>query len=375
MSVIGSDPVFSVSEFVAIFNQSLEMIYPNVGVVGELANFRVRKGRWVYFDLKDEQSSVPFFGNVQQLPGPLEDGLSLEVFGRPRLHPQFGFTLNISSVQVVGKGSLAKAQAMLAKKLEHEGLFSIDRKRPLPYPPSRIGLITSFESAAYADFLKIIGQRWGNLQIELVDSLVQGMEAPAQLVSAVEYFNQMAAPPEVLVIIRGGGSPDDLAAFSTEQVVRAVAASRIPTLVAIGHEIDISLAELAADKQASTPSNAAELLVPDADHEAVNLKGVKKHIYQALSQTYTDKKNHADNTKQRLDDILQNAIMHAENSIRHTKLLLKAVDPQAPVKRGFALVRDVDGKIIKTVKSAEKAGKLSINLSDGSVSAKVVGED
>lgn len=375
MEAVGSDPVFSVSEFVAVFNQSMDMMYPTIGIVGELSSFRVRKGRWVYFDLKDEDSSVAFFGNVGQLPGPLEDGLNVEVFGRPRLHPQFGFTLNITSVRVVGKGSLAKAQAMLAKKLEREGLFSVERKRELPYPPSHIGLITSVESAAYADFIKIIDQRWGNLKIELIDTLVQGMEAPAQIVSAVENFNQLANPPEVLVIIRGGGSADDLAAFSTEQVVRTVAASRIPSIVAIGHETDISLAELAADKQASTPSNAAELLVPDADHEIVNLANLKKHIYQALQAVYTDKQQITDNAKVRLDDILNNIITHAEHDLRHIKLLLQAVNPEAPLKRGFAIIRSSDGKLVKTVKSAREAGKLSINLSDGRVSAKVLSED
>lgn len=114
--MIGSDPSFTVSEFVAVFNQSMEMVYPRIGIVGELANLRVSKGRWVYFDLKDESSSVKFFGNVQQLPGPLENGLSLEVFGQPRLHNQYGFSVNMSSIRVVGEGSLAKAPGLTAEK-------------------------------------------------------------------------------------------------------------------------------------------------------------------------------------------------------------------------------------------------------------------
>lgn len=373
--MIGSDPSFTVSEFVAVFNQSMEMVYPNVGIVGELANMRVSKGRWVYFDLKDESSTVKFFGNVQQLPGPLENGLSLEVFGQPRLHPQYGFSVNVSNIRVVGEGSLARAQAMLQKKLEKEGLFSEDRKRFLPYPPTRIGLITSIESAAYADFIKIINQRWGNLKIELIDTLVQGLEAPIQLVSALEHFNQLASPPEVLVMIRGGGSSDDLAAFSTEQVVRAVAASRIPTLVAIGHEVDMSLAELAADKQASTPSNAAELLVPDIDNEKVNLAGLKKHLYQAVWTMYADKKQSADEARSRLGEALDNIVIRNEHYLDRQKLLMKALDPFAPLQRGFALVRSKKGKLIKTVKSAREADELTIDLSDGSINAKVISED
>jgi exodeoxyribonuclease VII large subunit len=370
--MIGSDPTFTVSEFVAVFNQSLDMMYPSVGISGELANFKVSKGRWVYFDLKDEDSSVRFFGNVQQLPGPLEDGLTLQVHGRPRLHPQFGFSVNVLKIQVVGKGSLAKAQAMLQKKMEKEGLFSQERKRPLPYPPARVGLITSIESAAYTDFIKVVDQRWGNLRIELADCLVQGMDAPAQLVNAIENFNQTADPPDVLVMIRGGGSADDLAAFSTEQVVRAVAASRIPTLVAIGHERDISLAELAADRQASTPSNAAELLVPDADHERLQAAALKKHIYNSLMALYTDKKRLSAETNTRLNEIMDNLIVHNRQDLEQKKLLVRALDPQAPLRRGFALVRSDEGKLISTVKSAERAGRLSIDLSDGTVRAKVL---
>lgn len=373
--MIGSDPSFTVSEFVAVFNQSMEMVYPNVGIVGELANFRVSKGRWVYFDLKDESCSVRFFGNVQQLPGPLENGLSIEVFGQPRLHPQYGFSVNVSSIRVVGEGSLAKAQAMLQKKLEREGLFSVERKRSLPYPPNRIGLITSVESAAYADFVKIVNQRWGNLRIELIDTLVQGNDAPLQLVSAIEHFNQLANPPEVLVMIRGGGSADDLAAFSTEQVVRAVASSRVPTLVAIGHEVDLSLAELAADRQASTPSNAAELLVPDADHELVNLASLKKHMHQAVGSLYADEKQATEEAKASLGEMLNNIVIQNDHYIDRQKLLLKALDPFAPLKRGFALARDKRGKLIKTVKSAEAAGELTIDLSDGQINAKVLGKE
>jgi exodeoxyribonuclease VII large subunit len=373
--MIGSDPSFTVSEFVAVFNQSMEMAYPSVGIVGELSNFRVSKGRWVYFDLKDESCSVRFFGNVQQLPGPLENGLSIEVFGQPRLHAQYGFSVNVSRIRVVGEGSLAKAQAMLQKKLEKEGLFSVQRKRTLPYPPDRIGLITSVESAAYADFVKIVNQRWGKLKIELVDTLVQGTEAPMQLVGAIEHFNQLAEPPEVLVLIRGGGGADDLAAFSTEQVVRAIASSRIPTLVAIGHEIDVSLGELAADRQASTPSNAAELLVPDADHELVNLTSLKKHMYQAVGGLYTNEKQATADARDSLGEALNNIFVRNGHYIERQKLLLRALDPFAPLKRGFALARDKQGRLVKTVRSAEAAKDLTIDLSDGSINAKVLGKE
>ncbi|HET7630253.1 MAG TPA: exodeoxyribonuclease VII large subunit, partial [Candidatus Saccharimonadales bacterium] len=238
MPPIDASPEFelSVSDFVALHNQILEYALPEVTIVGELTNFRVSKNRWIYFDLKDETASVRFFGTVYQLSGPLEDGMLLRVRGTPRLHPLYGFSVTVSSLQPAGEGSLLKAFDLLQAKLTAEGLFDPARKRSLPYPPERIGLITSSESAAYADFMKIIGARWSGLEIVLADVQVQGEAAIAQLVAAVEMFNQLAQPPEVLIVTRGGGSAEDLQAFSSEQVTRAVAASRIPTLVAVGHE-------------------------------------------------------------------------------------------------------------------------------------------
>ena len=257
------NPTFTVSDFVAVFNQTIEYAYPTVTITGELANFRVSKGKWVYFDLKDDTSSVRFFGTVYMLPGPLEDGMLLQVDGVPRLHPTFGFSITAQSLKPVGEGSLKKAAALLEAKLTKEGLFSDERKRAIPYPPKRIGLIASGESAAYADFMKILTGRWGGIEIVHVDSQVQGAAAPAQIIRALDLLNAHGEELEAIVITRGGGSADDLQAFNVEQVVRAVAASRVPTLVAIGHEVDTSLAERAADRRASTPSNAAELLVPD----------------------------------------------------------------------------------------------------------------
>src|SRR5262249_41631813 len=162
------------------------------------------------------------------LPGPLEDGMLLHVRAVPRLHNQFGFSLNIINLQPAGEGSIRKAAALLEAKLAAEGLFDESRKRVLPYPPSKIGLVTSGESAAYADFIKIVQSRWGDIQIVHAEVQVQGEAAPAQIVAAIEQLNGLATPPEVIVITRGGGSADDLQAFSTEQVTRAVAASRVP---------------------------------------------------------------------------------------------------------------------------------------------------
>lgn len=362
--------IFSVSEFVAVLNQTLEYAYPSVTITGELANFRVSKGRWVYFDLKDELASVRFFGTVYHLPGPLEDGMLVKVRAVPRLHPQFGFSLNVQAMQPAGEGSIRRAAELLEAKLAAEGLFDEMRKRPLPYPPARIGLITSSESAAYADFTKILNARWSGVEIELVDVQVQGEAAPAQIVQAIEFFSTMAEPPEVLVLIRGGGSAEDLAAFSTEQVTRAVAASRVPTLVAIGHEVDISLAELAADRRASTPSNAAEMLTPDRQHVLAVLQDAKSQLFSSVQGRLQQERQGLVLTSQQLHQYAAVYISDGQKRLQAQRLLLQALSPQATLKRGYAIVRE-QGKIVRAAKAARAGAIVNIEFHDGSVDATV----
>jgi len=282
------DVSVTVSEFVDLLNETYEFAFPSILITGELANFRVSKNKWVYFDLKDETASVKFFGTVYNLPGPLEEGMMLQVRGTPHMHELYGFSVNIQIIQVAGEGSIRRAAELLAARLQAEGLFDPARKRPLPYPPQRIGLIASSQSAAYADFIKILGARWAGMEIDLIDVQVQGDISPSQIVGAIDTFNTLSHPPEVLVLIRGGGSADDMAGFSTEQVTRAVAASRIPTLVAIGHEVDVSLAELAADQRGSTPSNAAELLVPDKRVVLESLMTTTEAMYDGVQDVLYD---------------------------------------------------------------------------------------
>ena len=360
----------TVSEFVALVNQTLEYAYPNLTITGELANFRVSKNRWVYFDLKDEASSVKCFGTVYQLPGPLEDGMLLAVKGTPRLHPQYGFSMNILSLQPVGEGSLKKAATLLQAKLEAEGLFDVERKRLLPYPPQSIGLITSAESAAYRDFIKVLNARWGDVAVILADVQVQGDPAIGHIIAAIEQFNQMPEPPDVLVITRGGGSAEDLQAFSTEQVTRAVAASRIPTLVAIGHEVDISLAELAADQRASTPSNAAELLVLDRKAVIKHLHAQRDHAAQLVTQLFLAARNRLKVQATELLRSAQHRFTEAENTLKTHRQLLEAFNPKRALERGYALIK-MDGKMVRSGKNVQSGDELDIRLADARLSATV----
>lgn len=361
--------LLSVSDFVALTNQTLEFAFPTVVIEGELANFKVSKNRWVYFDLKDQDASVRFFGTVYNLPGPLEEGMLLKVRGQPRLHPQFGFSVTIQSIQPSGEGSIRKAADLLQQKLTAEGLFDPARKRFIPYPPESIILITSAQSAAYADFTKIMNARWPSLQISLIDVQVQGEQAVVDIVRAFDQANNHN--PDAVVLIRGGGSADDLAAFSTEQVTRAVAGSRAPTMVAIGHEVDISLAELAADVRASTPSNAAELLVPDRLHELRQLKQTQRELGTSLSQALVTAKAAIKNYRSVSYQHLQAIYRQAAQQLQVEKQLAQALSPTVILKRGYAIVRTPSGTVIRTTKQALAAGIVDVTLADGSVKATI----
>jgi exodeoxyribonuclease VII large subunit len=364
------DIIFGVSDFVAVLNQTMEYAFQGVVVTGELANFRVSKGKWVYFDLKDDFSSVKCFGTIYMLPGPLEDGMVLNVRAVPRLHQLYGFSLNISSIQPVGEGTIRRASELLQAKLAAEGLFDENRKRSLPYPPSRIGLVASGESAAYVDFMKILNARWGGIEVVHADVQVQGEVAPGQIVAAIEQLNGLAEPPEAIIVTRGGGSAEDLQAFSTEQVTRAVAASRVPTLVAIGHEVDMSLAELAADTRASTPSNAAELLVPDRTQVLYSLRESRKQLDRGLMDMIMERKRLLQQFRSDMEQYITHFIKQKRTNLTASAQLLHALSPQAILERGYAMICK-NGKLVRRVRELAEHDTIQIVLSDGSTSAVV----
>lgn len=368
--MIGQEPIVGVSEAVAFLNQTLEAVYPTMTVIGELANFKVAKNRWIYADLKDDNAKLRCFGTIYQLPGPLVDGMMIEIVAEPRLHPQFGFNLNIKSMRPVGEGSIKKAANLLQEKLEKEGLFAPERKRLVPYGPVKVGLIASEQSAAFSDFIKILESRWQGVEIELYDVQVQGESAPEAIITGVQYFNQESYPPQVLVLIRGGGSADDLAAFSTEQVTRAVAGSRIPTVVAIGHEVDISLAELAADLRASTPSNAAELLFPDKKEALSQLNIQQRNLSTLVSQKLEQKTSELAELVSSLARGVELILERKSQSLLHAKALLESIHPKATLKRGYALVQ-LDGKLVSSVKQLQKDKLINLTLKDGESRARV----
>jgi exodeoxyribonuclease VII large subunit len=365
------DIVLSPSDFVALLNQMVEFAYPTVVIEGELAGFKISKNRWVYLDLQDEFASLRCFGSVYQLPGPLADGLRVRIVGSPRLHPKFGFSVNLQSIQPVGEGSIKKTAELLRAKLLAEGLFAPERKRGLPVIPRSIGLITAADSAAYNDFIKILGECWGGLDIQLADVYVQGEQAPPSIVAAIETFNANPHPPEVLVITRGGGSAEDLSAFNDERVVRAVAASRVPTLVAVGHETDESLAELAADMRASTPTNAATVLVPDRRHERQVLQSRRESLNSLLSGLYAHEAQRTRNLRGNLATAVNSILSHHTHHLKASHQLATLFDPRAALRRGYAIVSKGSAHI-KRVGEVRPGDNLGIELADGKLNVKTV---
>ncbi len=268
---------FTPTEFINVVNQTLDYAYSSILIVGEVASFKINQGKWVFFDLKDEESSISCFMTLWDLRMPLEDGMKVVVRGTPKLTRWGKFSFTVSAIKPVGEGSLKKAYEMLKKKLTAEGLFDVSKKRKIPENLTRLGVISSTGAAGYADFVKILNARWGGIKVSVAHTQVQGLDAPDQIIRALKYFNERSEV-QAIAILRGGGSADDLSCFNDEKLVREIAASRIPIITGIGHEVDESLADLAADVRASTPSNAAEMLTRDRKTEILR---VRKMIVEA----------------------------------------------------------------------------------------------
>lgn len=370
--------VLTPSDFVEVVNQTLEYAYSSVVVVGEVASFKINQGKWVFFDLKDEGASVGCFMTLYQLRMPLEDGMKVMVRGVPKLTRWGKFSFTVQAVRPVGKGSLKKAFEVLKKKLDDEGLFDAGRKRPIPDNLTRLGVISSTAAAGYADFIKIINARWGGMRVVVAQTGVQGLDAPDQMIRALQYFNERG-DVQMIAILRGGGSADDLACFNDEALVRAVAASKIPIITGIGHEVDESLCDLAADVRASTPSNAAELLTPDRDEELLKIRRALKRSVQAVLMKAEQAERMNSEKVQRMVDALemkylapilganrenmqkcltrmQDEAMRMAVNLKQKQQLLAALNPESILERGYAILsgRLIVGDVVKITTSKQE---------------------
>ena len=345
-------PRLTPTEFLDAVNQTLEYAYSEVMIVGEVASFKVNQNKWVFFDLKDEESNVGCFMTLWNLRIPLEDGMKVIVRGTPKITKWGKFSFTVTAIQPVGEGSLKKAYELLKKKLTKEGLFDPAHKRPLPEDLTRIGVISSKQAAGYADFIKILNARWGGLKVQVAHTQVQGLDAPDQIMRALQYFNERG-DVQVITILRGGGSADDLACFNDEALVRAVAASKIPVVCGIGHEVDESLCDLACDIRASTPSNAAEMLTQDK----VRMKESVRRMMQNLSRDLVGKITaiNEDKMRQCLQKI-QEKLKEYEQNLAGKIKMLEVLNPEKVLARGYAILsgKISPGNVVKITTSKEE---------------------
>ncbi len=308
----------TVSELLETCNDLLRANLNNTVVEGEVAEYKLNQGKWVFFLLKDEESTISCFMPVWKLSTEITDGMKVRIVGAPKLTKWGKFSFTVEKIAPVGEGNIKKAFELLKKKLEKEGLFDPARKRPLPENPIKIGVISSTGAAGYADFCKIVNARWVGLDIQVCHTQVQGLDAPVQIIRALKYLNEQAEV-EVIAIIRGGGSKDDLSCFNDELLAREIASSRIPVITGIGHEVDESIADLVADQRASTPSNCAEMLTQDkvAVHQATETK--RLHIRSRLLSAMSDIYHHSRNNITTISSQLRNKANEIETA-RHDAL-------------------------------------------------------
>lgn len=378
--------VFTVTDFIAHINDVLSRSWDQEAlcIEGEVCQFRVSQGQWINFDLKDDSGQVNVFMTAWQLRLPLEDGLKVRVYGVPRIYPKFGkFSLTAARVELVGEGALKKALALLKAKLEAEGLFEPSRKRTLPIFPQRIALVASRESAAYGDFVRIVNERWRGLEIHSYHVKVQGQGAADDIIKAIRSADAHHEGYDALILTRGGGSLEELMAFNDEQLVRAIHACKTPTLVGIGHERDITLAELAADVRGSTPTDCARRLVPDRKDVLRDLSYLMEKTERCLRDDIKNKKDFLNDVLrtpaswlatqgQRLEALsfsigsnMQQWVKVLAERLRQNCRLLASLDPKGVLKRGYSILRAADGKAIVSTAALSVGQGATIVLQDG----------
>jgi exodeoxyribonuclease VII large subunit len=435
--LLKKDRVFQVSEFNEFIYKYLGKV-GEVVVEGEISQINVSQGMWLFLTIKDENASVAVFGVLNRIKNHsvLEQGMMVRVYGACSIHRKTGkFSLTANQIVPAGEGALQIAFEKLKLKLKKEGLFSEDRKRPLPPFPEKIGLITAENSEAYTDFIKVLAARMGGIKIYFYPVKVQGRDSVSSILKAFKFFNKNPADLDLLVLTRGGGSLEDLMSFNDEQIARAVFSSKIPVVCGIGHEKNASLADFTADLRASTPSNAAELIVKHRKdllrQTSYSLNIMEAKLNQQVD-SFKEFKHFIDKIESRIrleirqkDQIVNTAIHALKDAVKNNieslrsliyrffqefskfnqKLnfleqdvvglkiqlvkdteiwfkkhqtdfnslfrLLKSLDYRKVLKRGFSITADSKGKIIKLTSQVSKNKNITTKVFNGKIYSKV----
>lgn len=392
-------PVFSVTELNEHIRALLDAdaLLQNVCVRGELSNYKIYPSGHHYFTLKDSESSlrcVMFRSNASRLRFRPESGMGVTVFGRIAVYPRDGaYQLYASAIVPEGTGDLQVAFEQLKRKLAEEGLFDERHKKPLPPFPGRIAIITSSAGAAVHDMIRILARRFPMTKVLLLPVRVQGPEAPAEIVSAIRYANTWNVA-DLIITGRGGGSLEDLWAFNDERVARAIYASAIPVISAVGHEPDVTISDYVADRRASTPSNAAEIAVPDQDELRSVLEGLEIRSAQAMRKQLLqlrERLNHAaarrvwnepgtmlDERRLALDrcrDKLLSAEERMLSARRQRQVAaaaaLDAMSPLRVLSRGYAMASDRRGALVRSAAALHEQESVTLRFADGEADCQV----
>ncbi|MFZ5943399.1 MAG: exodeoxyribonuclease VII large subunit [Bacillota bacterium] len=374
-----------------------DSLLSNLWIKGEISNFKPHSSGHFYFNLKDQSGTlkcVMFKSRSQRLKFMPVHGMQVLALGYISLYERDGqYQLYIEEMLPEGAGSLHIAYEQLKEKLTKEGLFAGEKKRKLPFLPGTIGIITSLTGAALKDMLSILRRRSPQVRVLISPAIVQGQEGVGSIVNALERMYRHN--PDVIIIGRGGGSLEDLWCFNEEEVVRKISSSPIPIVSAVGHETDYTLSDFAADVRAATPSMAAEIVVPirqelqnqlltnasrlknaifkyiNQEHQRVSYL-TKSHILREPKRILTKYQQEADFLQNQLISLYKENYLLEKNKVSILINKLDALSPLRTLARGYAIVADITGEIIKSVQQVSSQDILIVNLSDGSLDCKVM---
>ena len=390
-----TDTVFSVTQITDLIKGILENSFRSVKIEGEISNWRPSAAGHIYFTLKDNNAQIKaviFRNAAYKLAFKPKDGDKVRCTGSLSVYaPQGNYQIIINTMELAGTGNILQMLEERKKKLAAEGLFDSEKKKALPLYPKTIGVVTSPTGAAIRDILNVSKRRNPNINITVLPAIVQGEEAAQTIVKMIEIANFYKLC-DVLIVGRGGGSLEDLLPFSEESVVRAIAASKIPTISAVGHEIDWALCDYAADKRAPTPSAAAEMAVPILSDIQQNITFYKNDLYNSIKQKIEKTRlmiksfnpqnfevqfrniqqpllNRYAYAKENLVKNMQDKIKDLRTRILNNKTILENASPDTILQRGYSMVTDEEGKIIRNADQVSSGSKIIVKPAQGSLKA------
>lgn len=373
-------------------------ILANVSVIGEISNLIFHSSGHVYFSLKDETSKINCFlaaSNLERITCPLEEGMEIVASGYISVYERGGYySLNIRDVEVNGEGQLAVQFEKLKAKLEKEGLFSAENKKPLPEFPSKVAVVTSETGAAVRDIIRTIKNKNDYVDILVYPVLVQGPAAAGDIAGAIRDLNDNYNDIDVIITGRGGGSMEELWAFNEEVVARSIFDSVIPVISAVGHETDFTISDFTADFRAATPTAAAEMAVPDTRELREYLDSMKDSLAESLLQSVEIRRNrlaaldpnafakgistriayeqmNADRIIESMGESLAARISSGRERIELLKALIDASDPKSILSRGYSVVTDEEGHIVSRAEELKVGQNVNIETGSGSAGAEI----